>query len=149
GKDGKRTIAFSDFHSLPGEHPHIENTLAPADLIIAAEIPALGFAANSTYVKVRDRSSFDFALASAAVALDVQAGSVKYARIALGGVGTKPWRALAAEQALIDKPATMSHFELAADEELKNAKTTLYNSFKKELAKRTLISALQKTGGMV
>jgi xanthine dehydrogenase YagS FAD-binding subunit len=148
GINGKRTIKFSDFHTLPGDQPEIENTLEKGDLITAVEIPALAFARNSTYIKVRDRSSFDFALASAAVALDIHGGTFKNVRIALGGIGTKPWRARAAEQFLIGKQANTKNFDDAADEELKNAKTSLYNSFKKELTKRTLISALQNIGGI-
>ncbi|HEX4371768.1 MAG TPA: xanthine dehydrogenase family protein subunit M [Puia sp.] len=148
GINGKRIIKFSDFHTLPEEHPQIENTLQQGELITAVEIPALSFAKNSTYIKVRDRSSFDFALASAAVAIDIDGGIIRNVRIALGGVGTKPWRAASAEKFLIGRQANTNNFNKAADEELKNAKTSLYNSFKKELAKRTLISALQNIGGI-
>lgn len=148
GKNGKRTIEFANFHTLPGDHPEIENTLQPDELITGVEIPALAFAANSTYLKVRDRSSFAFALASAAVALDISGGKIKDARIAFGGIGTKPWRSKDAEQALKGKMASTDNFKAAADIALHDAKTYQYNSFKKDLAKRTLISALQKTGGI-
>jgi len=148
GGNGKRTIPFADFHTLPADNPEIENTLKPDELIIAVEIPALAFAVNSTYVKVRDRSSFDFALASAAVALDMAGGMINEARIAFGGIGTKPWRSLKAEQSLKGKSISINSFKAAADIALEDATTYRYNSFKKELAKRTLISALQKTGGI-
>ena len=148
GTQGERTIAFADFHTLPGDHPEIENTLQPDELITSVEIPTLPFATNSTYLKVRDRASFDFALASAAVALDINGGNIKDARIAFGGIGTKPWHSVKAEQSLIGKTASMNAFKDAADIALKDAKTYHYNSFKTELAKRTLISALQKTGGI-
>lgn len=148
GKNGKRSIQFVNFHTLPGDHPEIENTLQPDELITAIEIPTLPFATNSTYLKVRDRSSFAFALASAAVALDVSGGMIKNARIAFGGIGTRPWRSQKAEESLKGKTASMESFKEAADIALEDAKTYQYNSFKKELAKRTLISALQKTGGI-
>ena len=145
GRNGKRTIAFANFHTLPGDHPEIENTLQPDELITAVEIPDLPFAATSTYLKVRDRASFAFALASAAVALDLSGGIIKDARIAFGGIGTKPWRSQEAEKSLKGKGISMDSFKEAADIALQDAKTYQYNSFKKELAKRTLISALQKT----
>ncbi len=144
---GKRTIPFADFHLLPGDTPHIDNVLQPGDLITHVEIAALPFANNSTYVKVRDRASYEFALTSAAVALDVSGGTIKAARIALGGVGTKPWRATAAEQFVAGKPANEETYEAAAGLALKDAKGYQYNAFKIELAKRSIISALQNTGG--
>jgi xanthine dehydrogenase YagS FAD-binding subunit len=149
GANGERKIMFSDFHTLPGDHPEIENILQQGDLITAVEIPALSYAENSTYIKVRDRASYDFALASAAVALDMHNGVIENARIALGGVATKPWRAQEAEQSLIGKKATAASFNDAADIALKNGKELKFNSFKTELAKRTLISALNKTGGIL
>ncbi len=148
GTNGERTIQFADFHILPGDTPHIETTLQPGELITGVEIPALSFANNSTYVKVRDRASYDFALSSAAVALDVNNGSIKNARIAMGGIGTKPWRMIKVEQALIGKQASMKTFKEVADLALKDAKGYKFNSFKIELAKRTLIKALQTTGGI-
>jgi xanthine dehydrogenase YagS FAD-binding subunit len=148
GANGKRRIKFADFHTLPGEHPEIENSLQRGDLITAVEIPALPFAKNSAYVKIRDRASFDFALSSAAVALDIRGGNIKNVRIALGGIATKPWRALSAEQFLIGKTPNTDNFKSAAERELENAKTFTYNSFKKELAKRTIVSALQTIGGI-
>jgi xanthine dehydrogenase YagS FAD-binding subunit len=148
GINGERKIMFSDFHTLPGDHPEIENILQKGDLITAVEIPALSFAKNSAYVKVRDRASYDFALASAAVALDINNGIIKNARIALGGVATKPWRATEAEQSLIGKQVSANSFKDAADIAFKNTKELKFNSYKTELAKRTLISALNKIGGI-
>jgi xanthine dehydrogenase YagS FAD-binding subunit len=148
GTTGERQILFSDFHTLPGDRPEIENVLKPGELIMAVEIPALPFAKNSAYVKVRDRASYDFALASAAVALEVHSNNIKNARIALGGIGTKPWRTEETEHFLIGKPKSENTFKEAADVALKNAKELKFNAFKTELAKRTLISALNKTGGI-
>jgi xanthine dehydrogenase YagS FAD-binding subunit len=149
GKNGERSIAFSDFHSLPGNTPDKENTLQEGELVTAVEIPSLPFASNSTYVKVRDRSSYEFALTSAAVALDVSGGTIHGARIAMGGVGTKPWRSKEAEQYLNGQQASVATYKASADIALKEAKTYKYNSFKTELAKRTIINALQITGGNI
>lgn len=148
GTNGERTIKFSEFHILPGDHPEIENTLQQGELITAVEIPALSFAKNSAYLKVRDRASYDFALASAAVALDIKGGIIKNARIAFGGIATKPWRALDAEESLKGKNVAVNNFKDAADIALKSANGYQFNSFKIELAKRTLISALKKIGGI-
>ena len=148
GINGERKIMFSDFHTMPGDHPEIENTLQKGDLITAVELPALSFATNSAYVKVRDRTSYDFAVASAAVALDVHNGIIKNARIALGGIATKPWRTTEAEHFLIGKQTSADSFKNAADIALKNSKELKFNSYKTELAKRTLISGLNKIGGI-
>jgi xanthine dehydrogenase YagS FAD-binding subunit len=144
GQKEKRTIPFADFHALPGATPEKENTLVRGELITGIEIPDLPFAMHSTYVKVRDRHSYEFALSSAAVALDIQGGIIKNARIALGGVGTKPWRAKEAEQLLQGRQASATAYRNAAETALKGARTFEHNSFKPELAKRTIISALQK-----
>lgn len=145
---GTRSIPFSEFHLLPGETPHIEHALKKGELITSVEIPALSFSSRSHYLKVRDRASYEFALASAAVALDIEGGTIKGARIALGGVGTKPWRSVAAEQALIGKPANPESYRKAAEVALAEAKPYKHNAFKIELAKRTLVRALTTTGGM-
>ncbi|HEY2722141.1 MAG TPA: FAD binding domain-containing protein, partial [Chitinophagaceae bacterium] len=147
GISGERSIAFGDFHTLPGNTPQKENTLQKGELITHIEIPALPFASNSTYLKIRDRSSYEFALASAAVALEISNGTIKNARIALGGIGTKPWRAIEAEQSLVGKRPAVEVYAFAADLALKNAKTYKYNAFKTPLAKRIIIRALQNTGG--
>jgi xanthine dehydrogenase YagS FAD-binding subunit len=142
GRTGDRTIPFTAFHVVPGQHPERENVLEPGDFITAVDLPALSFARRSLYLKVRDRASFAFALASAAVALDVQSGIIRNARIALGGVGTKPWRSVTAERALIGKPATLAAFQAASAAALSGAHPTRDNAFKVTLARRTLERAL-------
>ncbi len=142
GPLGVRRIAFTDFHLLPGDHPERENVLVPGEIITAVELPPLPFAATSQYLKVRDRASYAFALASAAVALDMENGTIKEARIALGGVGAKPWRAFEAEKALAGKPATAENFRAAAEAEMKPAHGYKDNAFKIELAKRTMVRGL-------
>ncbi|WP_461453100.1 FAD binding domain-containing protein [Mucilaginibacter sp.] len=148
GIKGTRAISFADFHLLPGQTPNIEHNLHQDELITHVEIPALSFANKSHYLKVRDRASYEFALTSAAVALDVEGGKIKGARIALGGVGTKPWRTIAAEQALIGAPANAQTYRKAADIALAGAKPFKDNAFKIELAKRTLVRALKTAEGM-
>lgn len=147
GIANSRTIAFADFHTLPGNTPNIENTLQRGELITHIEIPSLPFAANSCYVKVRDRNSYEFALVSAAAAMEINGGVIKQARLALGGVGTKPWRAVKAEQFLIGKKASSDTYTAAADIALQDAKTFTYNAFKPALAKKSIISAFQTIGG--
>jgi len=142
GPKGVRAIPFADFHLLPGQTPHIEHNLRQDELITHVEIPALTFAAKSHYLKVRDRASYEFALTSAAVALDVQGGIIKGARVALGGVGTKPWRSIEAEKALIGAPANAQTYRAAADAALAASKPNKDNVYKIELSKRTLVRAL-------
>ena len=138
----ERTIPFADFHLIPGAHPERETTLRHGELITAIDVPALSFARRSLYLKVRDRASYAFALASAAVALDVSGSAIRDARIAMGGVGTKPWRSHEAERALAGKPATPASFAAAADVALRGAAPHKYNAFKIALAKKTLVRAL-------
>ncbi len=147
GAKGERSIPFTDFHLLPGQTPEKEHALLPDEMIVAVEIPALSFASNSHYEKVRDRASYAFALTSAAVALEVSGGTIRNARIALGGVGTKPWRSTDAEKALIGKTANQDSFKAAADVALQGVKTYQYNAYKVELAKRTLVKALMQVVG--
>ena len=142
GPAGVRRIAFTDFHLLPGDHPERENVLLPGEIITAVELPPLPFAATSQYLKVRDRASYAFALASAAVALDIEGGMIKEARIALGGVGAKPWRAFEAEKHLAGHPPTADNFRAAAEAELKPAHGYKDNAFKIELVKRTMVRCL-------
>ena len=149
GLKGSRTVPFADFHLLPGKTPHLEHNLKKGELITAVELPALSYASKSHYLKARDRASYQFALSSAAVALDVQNGTVKSARIALGGVGTKPWRSVNAENALIGKPANVESYKAAAEVALAGAKPYKNNGFKIDLCKRTLVQALTKVGGMI
>lgn len=143
GPNGKRTIAFADFHKLPGNTPHIENALEPGELVTWVELPKPVPGAKSVYLKLRDRASYEFALASAAVVARVEGGHVKYVRIAMGGVGTKPWRAHEAEAALMGKPATQEHFRHAADAALAGARPQKDNAFKIELAKRCVVRSLK------
>jgi xanthine dehydrogenase YagS FAD-binding subunit len=140
--DGTRSVPITEFHTLPGDHPETETVLAPGELITAVEIPPLPFAARSSYRKVRDRASYAFALASVAAALDVQDGRVRDVRLALGGVGTKPWRARRAEDALRGQPATGASFRAAAQAELAAARPLRDNRFKIELAERLVVSVL-------
>jgi xanthine dehydrogenase YagS FAD-binding subunit len=142
GPKGKRTIPFSEFHRLPGTTPHIENVLQTGELITAIEIPALSFSNRSCYLKVRDRASYEFALASAAVALDISGGKINQSRVALGGVGTKPWRSSEAEKQLAGSEISKEAFRKAADAALAAASPHQHNAFKTELAKRTLVRAL-------
>lgn len=145
---GERTVPFADFHLLPGDHPEREHPLQPGELITAVDIPALAFATRSVYLKVRDRASYAFALASAAVALDVSNGTIRGARIALGGVGTKPWRAHRAEEVLVGRPLNDQAWQAAADAALEGAVPRRHNGFKIELAKRTLRRALARAGAL-
>jgi xanthine dehydrogenase YagS FAD-binding subunit len=143
GTNGARTIALVDFHRLPGDRPDIETELAPGELIAAVELPSLAFGARSTYRKVRDRASYAFALVSVAAAIDVaKDGTIVDARIALGGVAHKPWRATTAENILRGASATEKSFRLAADAELRNARGLRHNTFKIELARRAIVSTL-------
>jgi xanthine dehydrogenase YagS FAD-binding subunit len=147
GGNGPRSVPFGEFHRLPGETPHIETVLQSGELITAIELPALPLAAHSAYRKVRDRSSYAFALVSVAAALRVEDGAVAEARVALGGVAHKPWRASLAEAALVGGPATEAAFRAAADAELAHAKPLRDNAFKIELAARTLTAVLVDLAG--
>lgn len=149
GAKGVRNIPFADFHRVPGDTPQIDTNLKQGELITAVILPNLPFAAKSHYLKVRDRASYEFALTSAAVALDISNGKINNSRIALGGVGTKPWRSLAAEKVLNGAPANAQTFRAAAEAALAGAKPQKYNAFKVELAKRTIVRALETVGGMV
>ncbi len=149
GPKGERSIAFKDFHRLPGDHPEHDTTLAPDELIYSVDLPDAAWAKNSFYLKVRDRASYAFALVSVAAALAVDDGKIKTARVALGGVAHKPWRAEAAEEKLVGEPANEATFKAAAEAAMKHAKGYKYNSFKIELAKRTIVRALGTiSGGM-
>jgi xanthine dehydrogenase YagS FAD-binding subunit len=145
---GVRELALADFHALPGAHPELENALKPGEIVTEVWLPRSSFARRSSYVKARDRASYAFALASAAVALELEGQQIKTARVALGGVGTKPWRASEAEQALLGKAATRETFERAASLALNGARTTPHNAFKLELGKRCVIRALERAGAL-
>ena len=144
GTNGERKIAFNDFHKLPENTPNIETELQQDELITAIEIPRNDFARNSLYRKVRDRASYAFALVSVAAALEIENNQIKNARIALGGVAHKPWRAVAAEKILMGASPNEDAFRLAAETELKDAKGFEHNNFKIELAKRTIIGVLKE-----
>lgn len=143
GLAGNRDIALHDFYRLPGDTPHVETSLEPGELIVAVSLPLLSYGARSTYLKVRDRAQYDFALGSAAVALDLDGGTIREARVALGGVATIPWRSPEAESELRGAPATRASFERAADAALADARGRGGNDFKILLAKRTLVRALE------
>jgi len=143
GPKGKRTIPFAEFYKLPGDTPHIENALQPGELITYVDLPKPIAGAKSVYLKLRDRASYEFALASAAVVAKVEGGRIRYLRVAMGGVGTKPWRSHEAEAALMGKSVDASHFRTAAEAALKDAKPRTENAFKVELAKRCLVRTLK------
>jgi xanthine dehydrogenase YagS FAD-binding subunit len=142
GGQGERTIALADLYCLPGDHPEVETTLRPGELITAVELAPLAFAEHSIYRKVRDRASYAFALVSVAAAMDIEDGSVKSVRLALGGVAPKPWRALKLEASLTGQPSTDESFLAAAEAELADAQPLTHNKFKVELAKRTIVAVL-------
>ncbi len=147
GPKGERSIPFKEFHRLPGEHPEHDTTLAADELIVAVDLPDVAWAKNSLYLKVRDRASYAFALVSVAAALEVVDGKIKTARVALGGVAHKPWRAEAAEEKLVGEKPNEATFKAAAEAAMKHAKGYKYNSFKIELAKRSIVRALNNVRG--
>jgi xanthine dehydrogenase YagS FAD-binding subunit len=149
GPNGERQIAFGDFHRLPGDTPELDTNLRPDELIIAVDLPTMPFAARSLYLKVRDRASYAFALVSVAVALDLGSNrKINAARVALGGVAHKPWRASVAEKKMVGQEANEDTFRDAAGAELASAKGYKYNSFKIELAKRAIVHALNNVAAM-
>jgi xanthine dehydrogenase YagS FAD-binding subunit len=139
---GVRTVRLADFYRLPGDTPEVENDLLPGELITEVVVPRLDWAQRSTYVKVRDRASYEFALCSAAVALDIQDSRVVDARVAVGGVATMPWRLPGVEAALRGMPATPASFEAASSVAADEAEPLSGNSFKVSLLKRTVFRAL-------
>lgn len=149
GDGGERRIALTDLHRLPGDRPDIETMLEPGELITAIELPPLLGKARSTYRKVRDRSSYAFALVSVAAVLEVEEGQVADVRIALGGVAHKPWRATRAEAVLLGDPPVSSAFAMAADTELAEARSLSGNAFKVELARRTMVAVLEELAGEI
>jgi xanthine dehydrogenase YagS FAD-binding subunit len=148
GPGGERSVPLIDFHRLPGDHPEIEAIVRPGELITAVELASSAAAANSRYRKVRDRSSYAFALVSVAAGLEVVAGKIEDVRIALGGVAPKPWRATQAEELLRGLAPTKEHFLAAADAELAAAKSFDGNAFKVELVKRTIVAVLGELTGV-
>jgi xanthine dehydrogenase YagS FAD-binding subunit len=150
GPKGSRTIPIADFHVVPADKPEVETVLGHGEMITHVVVPDTAFAKRSRYVKARDRASYAFALASAAVALDLQGGpggTIKQARVALGGLSTKPWRSKEAEQKLEGQKATADVFRAAAEAALAGAAPRRDNAFKVELGKRTIVRALELAGG--
>ena len=143
GLRGDRDVSIHDFYRVPADRPELETALRPGELIAGVSLPLLAFAERSTYLKVRDRAQYDFALASAAVALDLGGGTIRRARVALGGVATIPWRSLPAERTLANASATRASFQAAAEAALSGARGYGENDFKIPLAKRTLVRALE------
>jgi xanthine dehydrogenase YagS FAD-binding subunit len=142
GPAGDRVIAFADFHRLPGDTPEHDTNLEPGEIVTAIELPARGFATNYSYLKIRDRLSYAFALVSVAAALEMDGSRIAEARLALGGVAHKPWRNKDAEAALRGQTADAAAFGRAADLLLRDAKAFSHNGFKIGLARRTIIRTL-------
>jgi xanthine dehydrogenase YagS FAD-binding subunit len=140
--EGTRAVPIGDFHLLPGDTPHRETVLEPGDLITHVTLPPPVAHSKQVYLKLRDRAPYEFALASAAVVITISMGNVTRARIALGGVGTKPWRSSETEAVLVGQPANAANFRKAAEAALRNARPQSENGFKVELAKRCLAHAL-------
>lgn len=145
GAKGERAIALDEFYLVPGSTPDKENVLAPGEVITHVTIPALAAGTRSHYLKLRDRAQYEFALASSAVVIQASGGRIERARVAFGGVGTKPWRSREAEKALEGQSASPEVFRAAADAAMAGAKPLKYNGFKIELAKRALIRTLETT----
>ena len=143
GTKGERSVPIDQFFLLPGDTPHRETVVGAGELITFVTLPPPSVGNKSIYLKLRDRASYEFALASAAVVASVQQRRITHIRIALGGVGTKPWRSLEAETALDGKTANEEHFRAAAEAALRDARPQSQNRFKVELAKRCLVRALK------
>jgi xanthine dehydrogenase YagS FAD-binding subunit len=148
GQRGERRMPIGEFHRLPGDTPQRDANIEPGELIVAVELPASPFAANSYYLKVRDRASYAFALVSVAAGLDMRDGRVHDAALALGGVAHKPWRNSAAEQALIGGRLDDASIATATTRLLGDAEPLRHNAFKVELARRSITRALKTAGGV-
>ena len=147
GGKGERSIAFADFHRLPGKSPEVDTNLRPDELILSIDLPRSPYAAHSAYIKARDRASYAFALVSAAAALELEGNTIRSARLSLGGVAHKPWRSEAAEHMLVGKPADEASFRAAANQAVAGAHTYEHNAFKVEMAKNTIVRAFTVAGG--
>jgi CO/xanthine dehydrogenase FAD-binding subunit len=145
---GQRTIPLTEFYVLPGDRPDVENVLEHGEIITQVEVPLLPLASRSGYLKVRDRTSYEFALTSAAAALVIENGIIASARLALGGVGTIPWRAREAESVLTGAAATAATFTAAADAVIRDPFIVPGTAFKVELAKRTIVRTLETVSGV-
>jgi xanthine dehydrogenase YagS FAD-binding subunit len=142
GPKGKRSIPIHDFYLVPGSTPHRENVLEPGEIITSVTLPPPIAGANSTYLKLRDRAAYEFALASAAIVMKLSGGKIQHIRVALGGVGTKPWRSFEAEKALEGHAPDRAIFVKAAEAALKDAQPASENAFKVELSRRCIVRAL-------
>ena len=149
GSKGSRIIKFADFHRLPGEHPELDNNLQKGELITAVDLPFSPFKKNVHYLKIRDRTSYAFALVSAAVALHIENNIIQDARLAMGGVAHKPWRLKTAEQYLKGKAINEATFKEAAQIAMEGAKAYEYNRFKLKLAPNAIIQSLKAASGIV
>jgi xanthine dehydrogenase YagS FAD-binding subunit len=148
GIKGSRRIPMADFHRLPGQHPELDSNLDRKEIITGIEIPNNNFAGHTTYLKVRDRTSYAFALISVAAALEMNGDQIKDVRLAMGGVAHKPWRLKEAEQMLKGRTATVENFRLAATLAMKGAKAYTYNSFKLKMAPNAIVQALKTASGV-
>lgn len=148
GPKGNRKIAMADFHRLPGIHPELDSTLDKKEIITGIMIPDNNLATHTTYLKVRDRTSYAFALISVAAALEMEGTTIKDVRLAMGGVAHKPWRLKSAEQSLKGKQASVENFKMAAELAMKGAKAYEHNAFKLKLAPNTIIQALKTASGI-
>jgi xanthine dehydrogenase YagS FAD-binding subunit len=146
GPDGERSLPVEDLYRLPGATPELEHTLTQGELIVAVEVPGGPYAKRARYLKVRDRASYEFALVSVAAALEIEDGVIRAARLAAGGVGTKPWRLRPSEDALIGQRADRSSWQAAADLATEGARPLSGNHFKVELLRRTVVRTLEMTG---
>jgi xanthine dehydrogenase YagS FAD-binding subunit len=142
GPKGERMVPVNEFYLLPGSTPHKETVLEPGEVITGVTLPKPVAGTKSLYLKLRDRAAYEFALSSAAVVVRMNGGKIEYARVAMGGVGTRPWRSLEAERELEGKSADAATFRRAAEAALRDAKPASENGFKVELAKRCLVRAL-------
>jgi xanthine dehydrogenase YagS FAD-binding subunit len=147
GPKGERTIPFAEFHRLPGKTPQLDTNLRPDELILSIDLPKSPYAAHSHYLKVRDRASYAFALVSVAAAVELDGTTIRSARLAMGGVAHKPWRAEEAEKSLKGKPATPENYRAAAELALAGAKTYQHNAFKVPMAKQAIVRALTIAAG--
>jgi xanthine dehydrogenase YagS FAD-binding subunit len=148
GKEGNRAIPFADFHRLPGDTPEMDTNVRADEIITAVDLPAKGFPEHYTYLKIRDRASYAFALVSVAAALEMDGDRIKEARLALGGIAHKPWRDREAEAMLRGQGATTENFQTVAESIMREAKGFPYNSFKIALAKRAIVRALRQAAAM-
>ena len=146
GPQGERSFPVEELYRLPGDTPHLEHTLLPGELIVEVRVPGGPYGRRARYLKVRDRASYEFALVSAAVALDVEGGVIRSARIAAGGAGTRPWRMRACEELLVGRPPERKAFEAAAEVAVQGARPLEHNRYKVELLPRTIVRVLDMVG---